>query len=177
VTSRCSVDWKEIEGGWFQSAADAIVATVASNPTERFYAGAFSPLYGDYSSILVPGFGLNSESWSRDVRWHPPDWHWSIIDEAHERVRPLYQALLALDVDGSTYEVLWERHIDLLAKVSHRLTELVRSREIAADPAAFSTGFFVGIIDFSQGDDAIGYLKRSVDAATITSSGILEEEP
>ena len=170
------VDWEKIEGAWFQSAADAIVATATSNPTERFYAGAFSALYGDYSSILVPGFGLNSENSARDVRWHPPDWRWSIIDEAHERVRPLYQPLLALDVDDSTFDALWERHIDVLATVSHRLTKLVRSHEIAVDPSAFSPEFFVGIIDFSQGDEAIDYLRRSVDEATITSSGILEEE-
>ena len=50
------------------------------------------------------------------------------------------------------------------------------SSTIAVDPSAFSPGFFVGIIDFSQGDEAIDYLRRSVDEATITSSGILEEE-
>ncbi len=170
------VDWESIESAWLKSATDAIVGTAASSPTECFYAGAFSTLYGDYSAILIPGFGLNSENWARDARWHPPDWRWSIIDEAHERLRPLYQPLLALEVDHPTYEALWEQHIDLLARVSHRLTELVRSQAVAVAPGSFSPGFFVGIIDFAQGEDAIDYLKRSVDEATIASSGILDPE-
>jgi hypothetical protein len=101
----------------------------------------------------------------------------SIIDEAHERVRSLYQPLLELDIDESTYDALWSRHIDVLASVSRRLTKLVRSHEIAVDPSAFSSEFFVGIIDFSHGDEAIDYVRRSVENATIVSSGILEPKP
>ena len=100
----------------------------------------------------------------------------AIIDEAHGRVRPS-TSHRALAVDDPTYEALWEQHIDVLARVSHRLTKLVRSQAIAVDPAAFSMGFFVGIIDFRHGDDAIDYLKRSFDEATIASSSILAEEP
>jgi hypothetical protein len=59
-----SVDWEEIESAWFQSAAEAIVATANQNPSERFYAGAFFMLYGNYSSILVPAFGASGAvSW------------------------------------------------------------------------------------------------------------------
>jgi hypothetical protein len=169
------VDWGKLECAWLQSVTDAVVSTARSNPTERFYAGAFWLLYGDYSSILAPAFGMNSENSDREVRWHPPDWRWSIIDSAHERVRPLYEPLKALQVDVVTFDSLWNEHIDVLARVSRRITDAVRSRTINVDPAAFSDDFFVGIIDFSQGDEAIDYLKRSVDESTIASSGILEE--
>ena len=82
-----------------------------------------------------------------------------------------------LDVDESTYDVLWEEHIDLLARVSRRVTRLVRSKQVAVDSSAFSPQFFVGIIDFAQGDDAIEYLKRSVDGEVIAESGILGRAP
>ena len=38
--------------------------------------------------------------------------------------------------------------------------------KIAVGPSAFSPGFFVGIIDFSHGDGAIDYIRRSVDEAS-----------
>jgi hypothetical protein len=103
------VDWNVIEGAWLQSVTDAIVATAAAHRDERFYAGAFFMLYGDYKSILLPAFGLNAESSSGDVRWHPPDWRWSVIDEAHEHVRPLYKPLEQLDVDKGAFEQLNQR--------------------------------------------------------------------
>lgn len=169
------VDWQRIERTWFQAAADAIVATVEANPTERFYAGAFWLLYGDYTVIRPSVFGLNAEDSDPDIRWHPPDWRWAMIDAAHERVDPLYEPLTHLDGDEAAFEALWERHIDALAAVSRRLTAFVRSGQIAAPRAAFTPGFFVGIVDFSQGDEAIDYLKRSVDEETIAASGILDD--
>lgn len=169
------VDWDEIEQEWSDAATEAIVSTTTSNPAERFYAGAFWMLYGDRSSLHVPVFGLNSESSPADIRWHPPDWRWSIIDAAHERVRPLYEPLLTLRVDEATFDALWDRHVDMLAGVSRRLTHAVRSGTLNVDPASFSDHFFVGIIDFSQGDEAIDYLRRSADEKTILTCGILDE--
>lgn len=165
------VEWAEFERTWFDSGTEAIRSTAASNPSERFYAGAFWLLYGDQSSLLIPAFGLNSEDSDPSIRWHPPDWRWSTLDGALERVRPLYEPLRAFEVDEATYELLWAQHVDMLARVSRRLTALVRSQH----SSAFSRGFFVGIIDFSHGDAGIDYLKRSVDAETIASSGILAE--
>jgi hypothetical protein len=55
------LDWAHLEQVWFEAAVDAIVTTAASNPAERLYAGAFWLLYGDYSSLQSPAFGLNSE--------------------------------------------------------------------------------------------------------------------
>ncbi len=167
----------QIERLRYEAVADAIVATAASNPTERFYAGAFWLLHGDYSSLHAPVFGLNSESSDPAIRWHPPDWRWSIVDEAHERVQPLYRPLRALQVDEPTYQALWDQHIEVLARTSRRVTRAVRSNQLAVDSSAFTPGFFVGIVDFAQGDDAVDYLRRSVDEETIAASGILDGVP
>jgi hypothetical protein len=64
----------------------------------------------------------------------------------------------------------------MLARVSRRATTLVRSGQVAARSPAFTPGFFVGIVDVAQGDDAIDYLKRSVDEEAIAGSGILEDD-
>lgn len=170
------LDWDAIERAWREAVLDAIRATAASNPTERIYAGAFWLLHGDYTSLLVPAFGLNAESSDPQFRWHPPDWRWSVIDEAIHRVAPLYEPLQALEVDGQTFESLCEQHINVLARVSRQVTALVRSGHVAPGAAAFSPSFFVGIIDFAQGEAAVDYLKRSVDEETIEAAGILSEE-
>lgn len=171
-----TIDWNTIEDTWFSAATDAIVVTVASHPNDRLYAGAFWLLYGDYSSILAPAFGLNAEDSDPSVKWHPPDWKWSLIDQVHEQVESLYQPLLELNADESTYEGLWERHIDVLAAVSKRLTAFVAEGQIAAPSSAFAPNFFVGIIDFGQGDRGAEYLRRSVDEHRLIASGILDEE-
>jgi hypothetical protein len=154
---------------------DAIVATAAANPSEQFYAGAFWLLFGDYSSLHAPVFGLNCENSDPHIRWHPPDWRWTLIDPTHERVLPLYQPLEVLEVDEPTFELLWEQHIDMLARVSRRVTQVVRWNQLAAPSSAFTPGFFVGIIDFSHGGQAVDYLERSVDEETIAACGILDE--
>ena len=168
-----TIDWNEFEHRWVEAVIEAISATVAVHPTERLYAGAFWLLYGDYSSLHVPAFGLNSESSDPEVRWHPPDWRWSSIDEVTERMRPLYVPLLTLHVGESAFESLWEQHIDMLSRVSRRVTESMRAGRAVPGAAVASPGFFIGIIDFGQGDDAVDYLRRSVDAETIAASGIL----
>ncbi len=170
------VDWEQFERLWFEVVTGAIVATAVSNPTERFYAGAFWMLHGDGSSLHPPVFGLNSESSDPDIRWHPPDWRWSIIDQAHEHLQPSYRPLLALQVDEATYETLWDQHVEVLARTSRRVTRLVRSNQLIVDSFAFTPGFFVGIIDFAQGIEAVDYLRRSVDEQTIAASGILDHE-
>jgi hypothetical protein len=168
------VDWADVEQTWFEAAVDAIVTTSASNPAERLYAGAFWLLYGDYTSLLAPAFGLNSESSVPEVRWHPPDWRWATIDRAHQRLQPLYQPLQHLQVEKQHYETLWQQHIDALARAPRRVTELARSNQLQVGNMELSPRFFVGIIDFSHGDAAWDYLRRSVDEETISSSGLLE---
>jgi hypothetical protein len=170
-----TIDWNEFECRWVEAVIKAIAITVAVHPTERLYAGAFWLLYGDCSSLHVPAFGLSCESSDPEVRWHPPDWRWSLIDEIAERMRPLYVPLLTLHVGESAFESLWEQHIDMLSRVSRRVTESVRAGRVVSDTAVVFPGFFVGIIDFGQGDDAVDYLRRSVDAETIAASGILRD--
>jgi hypothetical protein len=167
--------WEQIEHAWSEAVCDSLSAIANAHPKERFYAGAFWLLYGDYTSLQCPVFGLNSEQTDPDIRWHPPDWRWSIVDQAHERVRPLYEGLLSLGGDERSFEILWEEHIDMLARVSRRVTELARSRKIPGLTSELSEGFFVGIIDFSQGEAAFDYLKRSVDEITLRETGLLDE--
>jgi hypothetical protein len=170
------VDWIEIERTWFEAVVDAIVATSAVNPTEHFYVGAFWLVYGDYSSLRVPVFGLNSESHSDpDVRWHPPEWRWSIIDLAHERVEPLYRPMLTLDGDEPTYEALWDKQIEVLARISRRVTRLARSHQLVVEPSALTPGFFLAILDHAQGREAVlDHLRCSVDEESLQRSGILD---
>jgi hypothetical protein len=153
----------------------AIKTTATANPDEQFYAGAFWLLYGDNSSIHVPAFGLNSETSDPDLRWHPPDWRWSLIDEAHERVKPLYSPLLHLDVSPETFDVLWEKHIDVLAGASRRATDQVRTGTLSVPDNTFTRHFFVGIIDFGQGDAGDEYLARSVKHGLLQASGVLDD--
>ena len=69
-----NVDWQEIQDAWFEAVLTAVSSTATANPGAQFYAGAFWLLYGDYSTIHVPVFGLNSETSDTGIRWHPPDW-------------------------------------------------------------------------------------------------------
>jgi hypothetical protein len=169
-----TVDWDRLEHVWLQSVIDAISVTATENSAERFYAGAFWLLYGDHRTIQPPAFGMNSVNSEPDIRWHPPDWRWSVIDTASERVAPLYRPLLELDVDDRTYEELWDEHINVLARVSRTVTDLVRSNQVEPGHIAFTSDFFVGVIDFAQGDAAVEYLKRSVDEQTLAHTRILE---
>jgi hypothetical protein len=128
----------------------------------------FFCLYGDYGQILPPAFSASSEAASQGARWDPPDWRWQIRHPARE-LTPLYAPLAPLDVDDATYERLWEEHIDMLSRVSRRLTARLRG----AAPTRLSPHFFVGIIDFAQGEEALDYLRRSVDETTLNASGLL----
>lgn len=175
VVRHMSAPWTQIEHAWFEAVCSSIVVTANAHPQERFYAGAFWLLHGDYRSLLCPVFGLNSEQTDPGIRWHPPDWRWSIVDQAHERVRPLYDGLLRLDGDAKRFETLWDEHVDMLSRVSRRVTALARSQKIPGLSVSLSDGFFVGIIDFSQGDAAFDYLRRSVDEITLQGTGLLDE--
>jgi hypothetical protein len=57
----------------------------------------------------------------------------------------------------------------MLSRVSRRLTARLRG----AAPTRLSPHFFVGIIDFAQGEEALDYLRRSVDETTLNASGLL----
>ena len=167
------VDWAEIEQCLFETVVDAITFTVAANAGERFYGGAFWLLYGDYTKISAPVFGLNAESSNQEYRWHPPNWRWSPIDTVSEHLKPLYAPLGSLQIEERAFEALWEEHIDVLARVSRLVTHVVRAQRLAAPGAAFTPEFFVGIVDFGQGDVAIDYLRRSVAEEIIAASRIL----
>lgn len=163
------IDWGPLENAWVDAIGAELEALLADHPSETFYAGAFWCLYGDYSKLLPPAFSASSEAASQGVRWDPPDWRWQIRHPARE-LTPLYAPLDPLDVDDPTFERLWEEHIDMLARASRRLTARLR----AAAPSRLSPHFFVGIIDFGQGEEAFDYLRRSVDAPTLAASGLLE---
>jgi hypothetical protein len=168
------VDWLNLERAWIGSITDAIIATAEANPEKPLYAGAFWLLYGDHSSLLIPAFGLNSESSDPESRWHPPDWRWSVVDSALEPLHALDQPFRSLDLDEAMFRVLWDQHIGMLAAVSHSITNLVGSSQLALNRGSLSPSFFVGILDFSHGDAGIDFLRRSVDARTIAACGILE---
>ena len=167
--------WTQLELGWFEAVCDSLAMVVNAHPEERFYAGAFWLLHGNGTSLLCPVFGVNSEETDLTIRWNPPDWRWSIIDQAHERVRPLYVGLSDLDGDKRCFDTHWEEHIDMLSRVCRRVTAVARSHEIAALPSGLCDRFFVGIIDFSHGDAAFDYLRRSVDEITLREAGLLDD--
>jgi hypothetical protein len=172
-----NLNWQALEQAWLAAVTEAIVATASAHPTERLYAGAFWLLYSDGVKIAAPVFALNSENTDPADRWCPSEWRWSWspLDEILARVDLLYEPLESLDVDESTFDVLVEEHIEMLARVSRRVTELVRSQHVVAKSSAFSPKFFVGIVDQTQSArDAFDYLKRSVDEDLIAASGILE---
>lgn len=83
------VDWAAFEAAWL----DAVLATIRdatqASPTERFYAGAFWLLYGDYTKIGSAAFGLGSEPADLHAKWHPPDWRLSLLaqDDGEENLR------------------------------------------------------------------------------------------
>lgn len=168
------VDWEAIETAWLELVTRSIVTTVRTDPGECLYAGAFWLLYGDYASIRAPAFSLGPETSGADVRWHPPDWRWSNLGASDQALRSLYAPMLKLDVDAAKFDVLWEEHISVLARVCRTATRLLRAGEMVAEPSAFAPSFFVGIIDFAQGNAALEYLRRSVDEELLLASGILD---
>jgi hypothetical protein len=168
------LDWKDFEKTWIDAIVEGIGATASAHPHEQFYAGAIWLLYGDYSSIHSPAFGLNAESTNKDIRWHPPDWRWSPIELVLKRVQRLYTPLAALNLSDDAFEVLWDRHIQALASVSRQATTLVRAGKVPVPSASFNSTFFVGIVDFSQ-DDADELLQLSVDEQILADSGILKD--
>jgi hypothetical protein len=165
-------DWTDIEQAWKRSVTQAICEIAASYPNEEIYAGAFWLLYGDYSCLHAPIFGLNAESHavaSADadgtligLRWHPPDWRWAVMDPVVEAMKPLYKPFLKLDVSDAEFEELWEGHERMLARVCIELTEAVRQRRLGFEGATLPERFFVGIIDGAQGDDYERLLRLSV---------------
>ena len=168
-------DWILIEETWIAATRHAIEETLAANPGETFYAGAFWLLYGDDVQINPPCLGLNSEESDPEIRWHPPDWRWDIVDSVIEHMESAYEPLGNLDVSESAWDALWERHIEVLSRVSKEVTRAARSGEIPKGDASLGPHFFVGIIDFAQGDDAIDYLHGSVAPDLLHASGVLEE--
>lgn len=78
-------------------------------------------------------------------------------------------------VSSETFDALWEQHIDALAGASRRATDQVRQGAFRLPENTFTPDFFVGIIDFGQGDAGIEYLTRSVDIKVLRVSGILED--
>ena len=165
-----SFDWNMLEDAWVRAATDALVGLATAHPDERIYAGAFWMLYGDYSSIQVPAFGANAESAAEGQRWAPPDWAWSMGNDAHEHVRTLSDPLQDLEIDEGAFEALWAEHIAMLGRVCRRVTSAMRAGDHAG---AFTSAFFVGILDQSQ-DEALAYLKQSADEATLEAAGVLE---
>jgi hypothetical protein len=173
------VNWRSFEQSLVEVVTEAIVATARANPAERFYAGVFWLLYADGVRIGAPVFALNAESTEPRSRWIPSDWRWqwTPLEELLHRVNPLYDSLARLEVDDETFDALNEQHVDMLARVSRRATELVKSNQIGVASSVFSPNFFVGILDETHGaDENLAFLKRSVDARLLAASGVLEAE-
>lgn len=170
-----AIDWDAIESAWEHAILAAIHSVAAAHPAEVLYAGAFWMLYGDYTSILPPAFGLNAESAGAGTRWHPADWLWPVVDEVASAVAEHYMPLANLAIPADSFDAVWQRHIDLLSRVSRKVTAAVQAREVGLPSSALAANFFVGIIDFAQGEDAVSYLVQSVGDRTILDVGILED--
>lgn len=165
-------DWTAIERAWKRSATQAIREIASTFPNEEIYAGAFWLLYGDYSCLRAPLFGLNAESHAVSsaeaegtpfgLRWHPPDWRWSVIDSVFQAMESLYEPFSKLKISDSAFEELWEGHERMLARVCLELTEAARERRDGFECAVLPETFIVGIIDGSQGDDYERLLRLSI---------------
>ena len=87
-----------IESEWLEHAPPAIAKVVRANPHGHFYAAAFWLFYADYIQIGCPALALNSKShiavhknadgteWS--TRGVPAEWHWPVLDEACDAMKP-----------------------------------------------------------------------------------------
>ena len=166
-----TVDWAELERQWLEVVALACSEVRSKSPKEEIYAGAFWLLYGDYKSIHVPAFALNSEAHTTlteedgqviDVRWDPPEWKCCVVDEAIEHMRPLYQQLTELDISSEDFEVLWASHSAMLARVCRTTTICARERSGRFANIEMPPKFLVGIIDWAQGDDLPSLLRLSL---------------
>lgn len=177
-----AVNWSEFEREWLEVIALACSEIQRNFPQEELYAGAFWLLHGDYTSLLVPAFALNSETHATltvergqeiDVRWDPPDWKWSVVDEAVERMRPLYEQFLQLDVSSAEFDELWESHTAMLARVCRSTTACARARSGKYADTSISPRFLVGIIDWAQGEDVPKLLRLSLSEEVLGENGAL----
>lgn len=169
---------QQIESKWYDSAASAIISKAASLPDERFYAGAFWLCYVDYTMFGTPAFAMNSESYLADCEdddstmWSPPNWQFDVLDEAHEAMSPLYDAL-SQSLSGQNDDV-WDttikEHWEVLARVSKRLTQDARSRTGLFSQTDLPSDFVVGIFDEREGEPMFSKLVRASIAPEILAN-------
>lgn len=180
-----TVYWAEFEQAGIDAIALAIAKVQGNFPREELYAGAFWLLYGDYNSLHVPAFGLNGEAHATmtdksgrviDIRWHPPDWKWCVVDEAVERMRPLYRPFLDLDISPEDFEELWESHAAMLARVCRMTTDFARTWSGMFADLSLPSGFLVGIIDWAQGDELPELLRLSLSEEVLAKHDELRLE-
>ncbi len=128
-----AVSLDQMETAWLRESPRAIADVVRSSSAEVFYGAAFWLFYCDYSQILTPALGLNSESfvtfhedqgegWSD--RWVPAEWHWPVLDQACDAMKPEY-ARISESMEGASlaeWQELIAAHDQMIARVARSLT-------------------------------------------------------
>ncbi len=122
------MNWKALEDAWVVAAVGAIERVADAHREERLYAACFWLFYGDYATIGIPAFAINTEAHlleqdeqtSYANRWIPPSWRWDAVDGVTESVRPAYAALSK--VDEEEFESLFAAHFATIARVCRRVT-------------------------------------------------------
>jgi hypothetical protein len=160
-------------------------AVVTTHQAEAFYAAAFWLFYSDYGKILPPAFGINAEShvvvyddtdspWS--TKWVPAEWHWPVLDDACNALKPLYQRL-SEDMAGASrgdWDGLLTEHDAMIASVARELTTAVHT---GRGGASFPDVFVVAVLDDQREPEAYNALVRaSIEPGRLAGlDGILTE--
>lgn len=136
---------RDIEPDWLSHASSAIAAIIRQNPAESFYAAAFWLFYCDYRWLAPPALAVNCESavvslegeQTRETRWRPSEWRWSVLDKAIDEMKPRYLELSA-KLAGATPAV-WEQAVDANYAMLDRVCAAIMRR------ATSSTAEFSGL--------------------------------
>ncbi|MFN6205435.1 MAG: hypothetical protein ACK49R_03225 [Planctomycetota bacterium] len=160
-----------IEDAWLLESPRAIAEVVRSHSADIFYGAAFWLFYCDYSQILTPALGLNSESfvtfhedegdrWSD--RWVPAEWHWPVLDRACNSMKPAY-ARISESMEGASraeWDQLIVAHDQMIARVARSLTAMSEggTRQFANIPVA--KYFVVAAIDDQRDEKEYNKLVR-----------------
>ncbi len=158
---------KDIETLWLQTATQAIIEHVESNPRERFYAGSFWLLYSDGTKFGQPCFALNTEShiakFGSDYQWAPADWQFPCVESTIEVLRPLYANLTMHMVgrDEAYWNKIVEEHYACIARVCRQITLAVRAHRGVFSDVALPDYFVVGMFEFCEDEPLFSTLIRN----------------
>jgi len=173
----------EIRQAWISESLKAMRVVLATHQTESFYAAAFWLFYSDYSKILPPALGINAEPFvvtyddtdsPWNTRWVPAEWHWPVLDDACDALKPAYRRLSDEMENASRAD--WDRllieHDTMIASVSRELTAAIHTgRGGVCLPGVFVVA---ALDDQRESEDYNALVRASIEPSRLASlHGIL----